>query len=48
MPCTVFFGEVEWKALVAYKTENPIPPKKTPTFREAMRMVAGLGGSFNA
>ena len=44
MPCTVFFEEAEWKALVAYKTENPIPPKKTPTLREAMRMVASLGG----
>lgn len=44
LPCTVFFEEAEWKALVAYKTENPIPPKKTPTLREAMRMVASLGG----
>ena len=41
---TVFFEEAEWKALVAYKTKNPIPPKKTPTLREAMRMVASLGG----
>jgi hypothetical protein len=44
VPCTVFFEEAEWKALVAYKTKNPIPPKKTPTLREAMRMVASLGG----
>ena len=41
--CTVFFEDAEWKALVAYKTKNPIPPKKTPTLREAMRMVASLG-----
>jgi len=44
VPCTVFFEEAEWKALVAYKTKNPIPPKKIPTLREAMRMVASLGG----
>ena len=44
LPCTVFFEEAEWKALVTYKTKNPIPPKKTPTLREAMRMVASLGG----
>ena len=44
VPCTVFFEEAEWKALVAYKTKNPIPPKKTPTLREAMRMVASMGG----
>lgn len=44
VPCTVFFEEAEWKALLAYKTKNPIPPKKTPTLRDAMRMVASLGG----
>jgi hypothetical protein len=44
VPCTVFFEECEWKALVAFKTRNPIPPKKPPSLREAMRMVATLGG----
>ena len=44
VPCTVFFEEAEWKALVAYKTKNPIPPKKTPTLREVMRMIASMGG----
>ncbi len=29
--CTVFFEDTEWKALVAYKTQNPIPPEKPPT-----------------
>lgn len=42
--CTVFFEEAEWKALVAYKTQNPIPPEKPPTLREAIHMVASLGG----
>jgi hypothetical protein len=44
VPCTVFFEDAEWKALVAYKTQNAIPPEKPPTLREALRMVASLGG----
>jgi hypothetical protein len=44
VPCTVFFDEAEWKALVAYKTQNPIPPEKPPTLRDAIHMVASLGG----
>lgn len=44
VPCTVFFEEAEWKALVAYVTQNPNPPNPPPTLREAMRMVATLGG----
>lgn len=43
MPCTVFFEDAEWKALVAYKTQNPIPPENPPTLREAIHMVASLG-----
>ena len=44
VPCTVFFEEAEWKALVAYKTGNPVSPATPPTLREATRMVASLGG----
>ena len=44
VPCTVYFEEAEWKALVAYVAHNPTPPEHPPTLREAMRMVAGLGG----
>jgi len=44
VPCTVFFEEAEWKALVAHITQNPKPPEHPPTLREAMRMVASLGG----
>ncbi len=44
VPCSVFFEEAEWKALVAYIKQNPIPPDKPPTLREATRMVATLGG----
>jgi hypothetical protein len=44
VPCTVFFEEQEWQALVAFVTRQPEPPKEPPTLREAVRMVAGLGG----
>jgi hypothetical protein len=44
VPCTVYFEEDEWKALVAYITHNPVPPETPPTLHEAIRMVATLGG----
>jgi hypothetical protein len=44
VPCTVFFEEAEWKALVAHITQNPNPSENPPTLREATRMVATLGG----
>jgi hypothetical protein len=44
VPCTVFFEEADWKALVAHITRNPNPSEHPPTLREAMRMVASLGG----
>lgn len=44
VPCTVFFEEAEWKALYCYIRQDPTPPDKPPTLREAIRMVASLGG----
>ena len=44
VPCTVFFEEFEWKALTCYVRKNPVPPTEPPTLKEAVRMVAGLGG----
>lgn len=44
VPCTVFFEEAEWKALTVFITQNPEPPEKAPTLREATRAVASLGG----
>lgn len=43
-PCTVYFEEAEWKALMVFTTKNPIAPAQPPTLREAIRRVAGLGG----
>lgn len=44
LPCDVYFEEAEWKALVAYSTKNPVPPEQAPSLREAIRMVAKIGG----
>lgn len=44
IPCTAFFDEHEWKALSAYVTGNPTPPSQPPPLRNAIRMVASLGG----
>lgn len=43
-PCTVYFEDAEWKALMAFTTKNPVPPKQPPTLRDALRSVATLGG----
>lgn len=44
VPCSVYFEEAEWKALVTFVTKNPTPASTPPTLREAIRMVAFLGG----
>ncbi len=45
VPCTVFFEEHEWRALVTFHQKVPASPEAPPpTLREATRMVAGLGG----
>jgi len=43
-PCTVYFEEAEWKALMVFTTNNPVAPAQPPTLREAIRRVASLGG----
>lgn len=44
VPCTVYFEELEWQALVGFIRKDPIPPPPPPSLREAIRMVASLGG----
>jgi len=44
VPCSVFFEEAEWKALYCFVRQDPKPPDQPPTLKEAVRMVAGLGG----
>jgi len=43
-PCSVFFEEPEWKSLYMFVHKTAHLPEKEPTLRQAMRMVAGLGG----
>ena len=43
-PCTVFFEELEWKALYCFIHKTKTPPAETPTLHDALRMVASLGG----
>ena len=43
-PCTIYFEDAEWKALMVFTTQNPVVPKEPPTLREAIHRVAGLGG----
>jgi len=44
LPCTIFFEEAEWKALYILVNQTPDLPAEEPTLREAIRMVASLGG----
>jgi hypothetical protein len=46
VPCTVFFEEAQWKALVAFVTRDARVPKQPPTLREAIRMMAMRLGGF--
>lgn len=44
VPCTVYFSEAEWKALLTYINRSAIVPPEPPSLRQAMRLVASLGG----
>ena len=43
-PCTVYFEEAQWKALMVFTTQNRVIPHKPPALRDAIRRVANLGG----
>lgn len=43
-PCTIYFEEAQWKGLMVFTTRNPVVPKQPPTLRDAIRLVATLGG----
>jgi hypothetical protein len=45
LPCTSVLEEDEWRALLVVGSRGPVPvPEKAPTVREAVRLVAMLGG----
>ena len=43
-PCTLYFEDAEWKALMMFTTRDPIPPTNPPKLREVIHRVASLGG----
>lgn len=43
-PCTVFFEDVEWKALYCYANKTREAPENPPTLIEAILMVGKIGG----
>ncbi len=47
MPCTVFFNDAEWKALVGFINLTPVASATPPTLQQAIIMVATLGGFLN-
>ncbi|PAX53158.1 IS4 family transposase, partial [Brunnivagina elsteri] len=42
--CETVLDTIEWQSLCVSVSKNPIPPEKPPTLREAIRMIASLGG----
>jgi hypothetical protein len=46
VPCTVFFEEAQWKALVAFATRDARVPDQPPTLRETIRLMAMRLGGF--
>lgn len=42
--CTVFFKDIEWKALCCYVNKSPVAPENPPTLYQAIVMVACMGG----
>jgi hypothetical protein len=43
VPCTVFFEEAQWQAMMFFSTRK-LPPKEPPKLQAMVRMVAQLGG----
>jgi hypothetical protein len=44
LPCTVFFQDIEWKALCCYVNKTPLPPEKPPSIGKMVLMIGALGG----
>ena len=44
VPCTVYFTDLEWKALVTFTNKIKTPPDVPPSLNEAVRLIGKLGG----
>lgn len=47
IPCTAIFQDYEWKSLYCFVNKTKSPPKKPPTLKQAITMIAQLGGFLN-
>ncbi len=47
IPCDIVLETIEWQSLWATVNKNPIPQKEPPCLRDAIRMIASLGGFLN-
>lgn len=43
-PCTMVLKDHEWKSLCCMANKVPVPPKAPPTLKEAVLLIAKLGG----
>ena len=46
-PCTEYFSESEWMAVMIFLTRRPVDVSKPPTMEEFMKAIAQLGGYIN-
>jgi hypothetical protein len=44
VPCTMYFEQAQWKALLTFINRDVRTPVNPPSLREATRLVASLGG----
>jgi hypothetical protein len=44
VPCTVYFTDSEWRALVTFVTKTKTPPAVPPSLNQAVRLLGMLGG----
>lgn len=44
VPCTVYFTDSEWKALITFATKTKTPPQTPPCLNDAVRLLGKLGG----
>jgi hypothetical protein len=44
VPCTVYFTDSEWRALITFVNKTKTPPELPPNLNEAVRLLGKLGG----
>lgn len=46
-PCTKYFTEPQWVAVMAFQTQQPVDKNRPPTMAEFLKTMAMLGGYIN-